>query len=299
MFAALKILRPVNLLFLAFALFGLLWFTSHYAEWNQPFWVGLLFIYIFCSTMASGYVINDLFDVETDKINKPEKLIVGKILSIRQTELMYLLLLMDGLFFSVLFFWFTDKTFFLPVIFSIQMSLFIYAKFLKKSLLLGNLLVALLTASPYLVFAYTFDLQGVFFNFAMYLAMFAFLLNLKREIAKDWEDMAGDKAIRAQTFPLRFGVKATKNLLIAETLFSLFIHTTVILFPLVQQQTIAYCLRISFPVVLVAALHLPLIFMLLSKNAEPKSISRFIKIMMLIGVLWAYYLFLGGRFEWL
>ncbi len=290
MFAALKILRPVNLLFLAFALFGLLWFTSRYAEWNQPFWIGILFIYIFCSTMASGYVINDLFDVETDKINKPEKLIVGKILSIRQTEWMYLLLLMDGLFFSVLFFWFTDKSLFLPIIFSIQISLFLYAKFLKKSLLLGNLLVALLTASPYLVFSYVFDLQGVFHSFAIYLALFAFLLNLKREITKDWEDISGDKAIRAHTFPIRFGEKSTKILLGILTILSLFIHIAVILQPLSQQHQLLYCVKIALPVVVVALMHLALLILLISNNASPKKISSFIKIMMLVGVLWPYYL---------
>jgi 4-hydroxybenzoate polyprenyltransferase len=303
MLAALKILRPVNLFFLAFALAGLFLLTYNFGQREydfivSPILVCVLFIYVFCSTMAAGYVVNDLFDLETDKINKPDQLIVGKYLSVKQAERIYLLLLLDGLIFSSFVYWLTDKVYFTLSIIAIQIALFVYAKYLKKSLLIGNLLVAFLTASPYLVYVYVFELKYVFKWLALCMALFAFLLNLLREITKDWEDMDGDKAISAKTFPLRFGVKATKNLLISETLFSLLVHSFIIFFPLFQQQAIAYCLRISFPVVLVAALHLPLIFMLVSNNANPKAISRFIKIMMFVGVLWTYYLFLGGRFAW-
>jgi len=295
MFAALKILRPVNLFFLAFALLGLLLFVQAvdavHAEFKvSSYVVGVLFIYVFVSTMAAGYVVNDLFDVETDKINKPEKLVVGKHLSIKQAERMYLLLLLDGLIFSSFIYWLTDKVYFTLSIIAIQIALFLYAKYLKKSLLFGNLLVAFLTACPYLAFVYVFELGGFSKNLALYMALFAFVLNLLREITKDWEDMAGDKAIRAETFPLRFGVKATKNLLIAEALFSLILHSIVILTP---HLPFGNDLRFTFPLILVAIMHVPLIFMLLSKNANPKAISRFIKIMMFVGVLWVYYLFLG------
>lgn len=304
MLAALNILRPINLLLLAFALTGLFLLTYNFGQSVydfkvSPILVSALFSYVFCSAMAAGYVVNDLFDVETDKINKPEKLIVGKHLSIKQTQHIYVLLLLDSLIFSSILYWLTGKVYLTLLIIAIQIALFLYAKYWKKSLLIGNLLVAFLTAMPYLTFIYVFELKYVFKWLALCLALFAFLLNLLREITKDWEDMAGDKAIRANTFPLNFGVKATKKLLITATLLSLTVHSAVILFPLLQQQTIVYCLRISLPVVLVALLHFPLIFMLLSKNAAPKSISRFIKIMMFVGVLWTYYLFLGGRFEWL
>lgn len=304
MLAALNILRPINLLLLAFALTGILILRLNSGNLDAHFnvsisWASILFIYVLCSTMAAGYVINDLYDVETDKINKPQKQIVGKLLNSKQTTWIYIALVADSLIFATLLVWFTNKIHFLSIVALTQIALFVYAKLLKRSLLIGNLLVAFLTAMPYLTFIYVFELKYVFKWLALCLALFAFLLNLLREITKDWEDMAGDKAIRANTFPLNFGVKATKKLLITATLLSLTVHSAVILFPLLQQQTIVYCLRISLPVVLVALLHFPLIFMLSSKNAAPKSISRFIKIMMFVGVLWTYYLFLGGKFEWL
>jgi 4-hydroxybenzoate polyprenyltransferase len=304
MFVALKILRPVNLSFLAFALIGLFLLSYNFGQRDYDFrahtiLVFVLFVYVCCSTMAAGYVVNDLFDLEADKINKPDKLVVGKYLSIKQTERLYVLLLLDGLVFSSLIYWLTNKMFFILLIIAIHVALFLYAKYLKRSLLLGNLLVAFLTASPYLVYIYVFELKYVFKWLALSLALFAILLNLLREIAKDWEDIDGDKAIRANTFPLLYGVHSTKKLLIYLTLFSLVSHCAIILLPMVQKLTLVYCLRIAFPVVLVASLHLPLIFMLLSNKANPKSISRFIKIMMFVGVLWTYYLFLGGRLEFL
>jgi 4-hydroxybenzoate polyprenyltransferase len=302
MFAALKILRPVNLLFLAFALVGLLLFALQFATDIPDFriqavFVGLLIIYVTCSTMAAGYVINDLFDVETDKINKPEKTIVGTLLTIRQTTWIYALLNIEVLLFSVLIAWLTEKSFFIVIMVFSQVALFIYAKYLKRSLLWGNLLVAFLTAGPYLLFVYVFELNADILLLALYLALFAFLLNLIREITKDWEDILGDKAIRAKTFPILHGAIATRNLLLVSALISMFVHILVALIPVYEEQDLFYTVMRSLPVLIVAILHIPLILMLRSKKDEPKKISAFLKIMMLLGVLWSYYLLLVGIFK--
>jgi 4-hydroxybenzoate polyprenyltransferase len=304
MVTALKILRPVNLLFLAFALLGLLWFTLRFAPFVpdfriQPVFIGLLIVYVTCSTMAAGYIINDLFDVETDKINKPEKTIVGTLLTIRQTTWLYALLNIEVLFISVLIFWLTEKSLFIWIMVFTQFVLFIYAKYLKRSLLWGNILVACLTAGPYLLFAYVFELKGDLLLLALYLALFAFLLNLIREITKDWEDILGDKVIRAKTFPILYGAKATRNLLLVTSLISMIIHILVALLPVYEQQDLFYKVMRSLPVLIVAILHIPLMLMLRSKNEKPEKISAFLKIMMMFGVLWSYYLLLGGILHFL
>jgi 4-hydroxybenzoate polyprenyltransferase len=287
MFAFLKILRPINLFFLAFALTGLLLVALSFSEATKylvsmPIGLGILFIYVFCSAMAGGYVINDIFDLETDKINKPGKNVIGIHLTMRQAKGLYLALCID------------TSVFFFACMMLIQLSLFLYAKYLKKSLLIGNMLVALLTASPYLVFAEMFQLDGVFKHFALYLALFAFLLNLLREITKDWEDIPGDEAIGANTFPIRFGISNTKKLLLALGFLSFLAHIIVILKPLLHQLPLKYCIEMALPVVLVAAMHIPLLLFLAKRGAQPKLISRFIKLMMFVGVLWAYYLYALG-----
>jgi len=299
MFAFLKILRPINLFFLAFALTGLLLVALSFSEATKylvsmPIGLGILFIYVFCSTMAGGYVINDIFDLETDKINKPGKNIIGTHLTLRQAKGLYLALCIDTTLFAALAYWLTEDVFFFTSIMLIQWSLFLYAKHLKKSLLIGNILVALLTASPYLIFAEMFQLEGVFKHFALYLALFAFLLNLLREITKDWEDIPGDEAIGANTFPIRFGISNTKKLLLALGILSFLAHIIVILKPLLHQLPLIYCIEIALPVVLVAAMHIPLLLFLAKRGVQPKFISSFIKLMMFVGVLWAYYLYALG-----
>jgi 4-hydroxybenzoate polyprenyltransferase len=299
MFAFLKILRPINLFFLAFALTGLLLVVVSFSEatkdlMSMPIGLGILFIYVFCSAMAGGYVINDIFDLETDKINKPGKNVIGIHLTLRQAKGLYLALCIDTTLFAALTYWLTESVFFFASMLLIQLSLFLYAKYLKKSLLIGNMLVALLTASPYLVFAEMFQLDGVFKHFALYLALFAFLLNLLREITKDWEDIPGDEAIGANTFPIRFGISSTKKLLLALGILSFLVHILVILKPLLHQLPLKYCIEMALPVVVVAAMHMPLLLFLAKRGAQPKLISRFIKLMMFVGVLWAYYLYALG-----
>jgi 4-hydroxybenzoate polyprenyltransferase len=139
-----------------------------------------------------------------------------------------------------------------------------------------------------------FQLDGVFKHFALYLALFAFLLNLLREITKDWEDIPGDEAIGANTFPIRFGISNTKKLLLALGFLSFLAHIIVILKPLLHQLPLKYCIEMALPVVLVAAMHIPLLLFLAKRGAQPKLISRFIKLMMFVGVLWAYYLYALG-----
>lgn len=41
--------------------------------------------------VAGGYIVNDLFDVEIDKVNKPKKVIVGKVFTIRETWFFYVI----------------------------------------------------------------------------------------------------------------------------------------------------------------------------------------------------------------
>ena len=45
-------------------------------------------------------------------------------------------------------------------------------------------------------------------------AVFAFLINLIREIVKDVQDIEGDSKLNYQTFPIRFGIDTSKRLVI-------------------------------------------------------------------------------------
>src|SRR5690554_8055946 len=100
---------------------------------------------------------------------------------------------------------------------------------LKRTLVIGNVVIALLTGLvPVLVgiyyqdffktvtldSAYPFHLNGYQF-FPVYLGItlgvFAFVLNLTREIIKDMQDIKGDLIIKARTIPIVYGVRSEER----------------------------------------------------------------------------------------
>jgi hypothetical protein len=82
--------------------------------------------------------------------------------------------------------------------------------------------------------------------------------------------------------------------LLALGILSFLAHIIVILKPLLHQLPLIYSIEIALPVVLVAAMHIPLLLFLAKRGAQPKFISSFIKLIMFVGVLWGYYLFALG-----
>lgn len=295
MLQILRIIRPLNLGLLAFALLGLLLFTLRFNEASlnpsvSPLWMGILLIYILCTVTASGYVINDLIDVKADEINKPHKQIVGKHISENSTKWLYFGLLIDTLLFAVFLSWFSDKALIFPIVSLSQLMLYIYSKYLKTSYLFGNIWVALLTASPYAIFAYVFDAAGNVFIICSILSGSAFLLNLIRELSKDWEDISGDSIVNAKTFPIVRGVQATKSALIFLITCSFLAHLALFISPMAFGETLAYTLLLLGPVILVIILHVLFFFGVSTFNWSPKKLSALLKIMMFLGVLWCYYL---------
>ena len=153
---------------------------------------------------ASGNVINDYFDIEIDKISHPDRpLAAGKIMPSYAIKF-YSILVLVALTFS-----FTLNIQLFVITFSALAILFLYSIYLKKIPLVGNITVALLTALA-------FFFGGIAVNnaeAAIVPAVFAFLINLIRELVKDIEDIEGDKLNSVITFPIRFGMSTTKYLI--------------------------------------------------------------------------------------
>jgi 4-hydroxybenzoate polyprenyltransferase len=103
----------------------------------------------------------------------------------------------------------------------IAATLYFYATNLKQSLLIGNLIVALLLSFSVLIigvfdlYPVTFDenrpVMGLLFGILLDYALFAFILNFIREIVKDLEDIEGDENQGMNTLPIAFGVNRTIN----------------------------------------------------------------------------------------
>ncbi|GGD83962.1 geranylgeranylglycerol-phosphate geranylgeranyltransferase [Planktosalinus lacus] len=172
---------------------------------------------------AGGYIINDIYDVAIDCVNKPLKVIVGNKISQNTAHYIYLVVTSVGVLAGFYLSNLIERQFLAGLFIILAALLYLYASFIKKILLAGNLLVALLVAMSIIILG-LFDLFPVIntenrevftnaFTLILAYALFAFLLTLLREIVKDLEDINGDKNGERKTIPIVLGRKRTGILL--------------------------------------------------------------------------------------
>ncbi|MBS1647495.1 MAG: geranylgeranylglycerol-phosphate geranylgeranyltransferase [Bacteroidetes bacterium] len=195
---------------------------------TQPF-CSMHLILLVASTLliaASGYIINDYFDVKTDKINKPDKTYIDKGVKRRVAIIMHVFFNSLGILISAYLSYKKQNIWLLLFSVLAVVLLWFYSTHLKKQLAIGNVVVALLTALiPLQVLClniYPFIQKNGYPIPGTYLpsiiasvcfSIFAFLLSMVREIIKDIEDYEGDYATGCKTIPIVWGIKASKALI--------------------------------------------------------------------------------------
>lgn len=197
--AYITILRPINCFMSAFAV--LIGFYISGGDFGLPIFIGMSSVFLIC---GAGMVINDYFDVEADKINKPNRPIPsGKIK--QKTAIKYAI----GLFFSGLFLGFViNFLVFLLASFNSIMEVF-YAWKMKRIPLVGNIVVSYLVASTFVFGSLVLGSIG-FLVFLM--SLMAFFSNAGRELYKDINDVLGDKKMNVKTIAVKIGAFKTKEL---------------------------------------------------------------------------------------
>lgn len=189
----------------------------------------LLLVLATISIAAGGYVINNIFDKDTDEENKPNDVVVGKFISESTAYNIYIALNILGVGLGFYLSNVILKPSFASVFILIAGTLYLYASSLKQNLFIGNIIVALLLAVSVLIIG-IFDLlpatyeenkptMGMLFGILIDYAVFAFIINFIREIIKDLEDVKGDYNQGMSTLPIVFGVdKTTKIVLVISIL---------------------------------------------------------------------------------
>ena len=167
--------------------------------------LGLILIGSVVGTLvtAAGNIINDYYGIEADKINRPYRILPSEIVSPATALLFFLLINLAALLLAVLLG-------FGPFIIAAVtiMLLYLYSYKLKNIPLIGNFVVAFLTG---LAFIFGSIIAGNVFC-GIIPAVFAFMINLMREIIKDLEDIGGDKAVDLSSYPIKYGVVSSINL---------------------------------------------------------------------------------------
>ena len=198
----------------------------------KPLLPDLQFFLLVCSTVliaAGGYVVNDIEDVDIDRLNKPEKKrIVERIYPLSICWKIYWGITILGFGISLYLAFFVQDFLQLAIYPAAVFLLWAYSKWFKRQFLIGNLVVAgfcafvawvvLYAQSLYVLtpiemnstlMNYFFYEMNVYIVFGGY-AVFAFISTLFRELIKDIEDVAGDKAQGCKTVPIVLGIKKAK-----------------------------------------------------------------------------------------
>lgn len=221
----LKLIRYQNLLMLAFMqlIFRYGFLKLQKIDLALADWQYGLLVLSTALIAAAGYVINDIFDQETDRNNKPDKVIVGKSISEKQAYNIYALMNVSGVAIGFYLSNVIMRPNFAAIFVLIAATLYIYASSLKQMPLIGNIVVALLLAVSVIIIG-VFDVfpatdsnnqevMASLFSILVDYAIFAFIINLLREIVKDLEDFNGDKQQEMKTLAIVLGVQKTTKLL--------------------------------------------------------------------------------------
>lgn len=249
---------------------------------------------------AAGYIINDYFDVRIDVINRPQKVIIDKVISRRAAILWHSLFNVAGFLLAL----FLARKMGNYLVVSIQLIctllLWFYSTTFKRQFVTGNVVVALLTGLTVMILAVYEPALYPHINFRYFLreagrllvnpfgviavyTYFAFMLTWMREIVKDMEDFKGDAEDGCVTMPIRIGLQRS-------TRFVIFFGILAIL-PLTVAALKLFSGSWSvLGIYIFAALIVPLVLWLffLPRKATAKhygEASRWLKIIMLAGIV--------------
>ena len=296
--AFLKMIRLRNLLFIALTQL-LFQFCIYYPlyEGNIPAddnWRFILLVFASLLIAAAGYIINDYFDINIDEVNKPERMVVDKVINRRWAIAWHIILSITGILLTMLALPVLDKWYLvLGNIFCVIM-LWFYSTTFKRKLLIGNIAISILTAwTILLIFFSKVSVSDAFgaahpgqpklFRFAFLYAGFAFIISLIREAVKDIEDMPGDVRYGCRTMPIVWGANAAK-VYIAVWMIILISMLVIVQVYVLQFQwwwAVVYCILM----IIVPLLYIFLKLFKASSVQEYHKLSSWTKLVMFTGIL--------------
>lgn len=305
--AFLRLIRWPNLVFIALTQWLFYYcivqslYKQHNAAPHYPQLDYLFYLLMLASVLiaAAGYIINDYFDLQIDAVNKPDKIVVDKVVKRRWAIMWHLILSFLGVIISFYISYKTGRWIIVVANIICVLLLWFYSTVFKRKLLSGNIIIAALTAWVIVVVyffagatilnykgwietAYPFPIKR-FYKFTILYAGFAFVVSLIREVIKDIEDMHGDAKYDCRTMPIEWGIPATK---VFTAVWIVVCIGTLAILQLYAWQSGWWVVSIYC----ISAIILPLIIILrkLYKAVLPsdyQKLSSMVKLVMLAGIL--------------
>ena len=269
LFALLSLIRPINSFMIGLAV------VVGIAIGSPDMLFSRLTIYGFITGFSiSSYsmIINDIYDIEIDKVNQPERPLAKQIISINSALSLSLILLLIGLTSSLLISYYNII---ITAIFSI-LSWF-YNIWGKKQGIIGNSIVASSMSIP---FIFGGIITGNISLLVWSISLIAFLSGMGREIIKTIADIKGDKIKGIKSVSIQFGSRNAMLIACGFIIISILISFIPIYLNLIQIYYI--------PLLIFTDLILLYSIFVLSKNyskSESLKVKKYILYAMLFGLI--------------
>lgn len=266
-----RLTRPVNL-FIAFLSIFIGGFVTGTI---QP--LGKLLLACVSGTLiaAGANAVNDYYDYDIDRINKPQRPLPSGLVPRKGAHEFSILCFLAGIGFSLFI-----HLFGIIITIGSSMLLYFYSYRLKRTVLWGNITVASVSGLAFVYGGLAVGRVGE----ALIVGIFAFFYHWGREIIKDVEDIEGDRSVGIGTLPIRFGVRMA------------LCWATGVLVILIGLTLIPYIMGIfsvSYLIVVVAGVDVFLVYVLISMWRKPAAanlgrLAVLMKADMLLGLLAVY-----------
>jgi len=242
----LKIIRFVNCL-LAMVGVG----VGAYMTWLRPSHyeplVSAAAAFLIC---AGGNIINDLIDIEVDRINHPTRVLVRGALSKQYAVSLAVVLNIIAILLAL------AVNLLVTIVAVVAIALLLLYNFwLKRVPLAGNIAIAIMGGLTFMTGGFAIDyVMALTLPGPLIPAVYAFFFHMVREIIKDVQDIEGDCRVGINTLPQVIGVQ--KSLSLALLLFLILVLLTYI--PILTGWFGAY-----YQIITVYIIDLPLLLLLI------------------------------------
>jgi geranylgeranylglycerol-phosphate geranylgeranyltransferase len=237
----------------------------------EPVILSKLFFSAF-SIGVFGNIINDIYDLDIDKINKPWRPLPSGRISVLNAWILGLTSCVFGILLSL-----TINVYLFIIAVTASITLYYYSKYLKRMGFMGNLTIAFLS---FLVIIYGGMASPSNIFHSLVPGIYAFIIILGREIYKGIEDVEGDRIHGVNTIAVRLGV------LKAYIIGSLVLMILVIISPL---PYIYMGLSIYYLLTAIIGVDIPVIYSITLMRKDPVKhawrSTRILKIPLLMGLI--------------
>jgi 4-hydroxybenzoate polyprenyltransferase len=303
-YAFLRLMRFSNLLIIALTQYFIRWFILKpllaYSGFKVQLSPGQFAILVLSTTFlaAAGYIINDYFDRKTDLINRPGRVIVGRLITPRYAMAFHFVFTCIGVVLGAYLSYSIHKLGLSAIFLFSSVILWLYSTTYKRQLLVGNIIIsALVGMVPMLTLLFEFPLlvhkyqlyilaAGNKFNILIFwvgsYSIFAFGVNFIREIVKDMEDFEGDYIFGRHTIPIAWGMKSARLIIAGLVLIAILPICYLLFFHLKDPISLVYIpLFIVIPL-----LTLGIGILIADTKIQYHRLSFLIKMVMLTGLLY-------------